>query len=110
MPLSSNLFNSNAKVLNIFQNKGFYGWIYPSSAFFVPLKGKKALFEEYKNHPDESVRERTTNWATAIGLQCVDGLNVSDFLIQVARQENEGKITMDEAQILIDEHYEQNRF
>jgi hypothetical protein len=69
-----------------------------------------ALFEEYKNHPDESVRERTTNWAIAIGLQCVDGLNVSDFLIQVARQEIEGKITMNEAQTLIDEHYTQNRF
>ena len=52
-----------------------------------------ALFEEYKNHPDSFVRERANNWAIAIGLQCVDGLNVSDFLIQVARQEIEGKIT-----------------
>ena len=66
-----------------------------------------ALFEEYKNHPDPIVRERANNWAIAIGLQCVDGLNVSGFLIQVARQEIEGKITMDEAQTLIDEHYEQ---
>ena len=66
-----------------------------------------ALFEEYKNHPDESVRERATNWTIAIGLQCVDGLNVSDFLIQVARQEIERKITMDKAQALIDEHYAQ---
>ena len=66
-----------------------------------------ALFEEYKNHPDESVRERTTHWTIAIGLQCVDGLNVSDFLIQVARQEIEGKITMNKAQTLIDEHYAQ---
>ena len=65
------------------------------------------LFEEYKNHPDPFVRERATNWAIAIGQQRVDGLNVSDFLIQVARQEIEGKITMDEAQILIDEHYAQ---
>ena len=65
------------------------------------------LFEEYKNHPDPIVRERANNWTIAIGLQRVDGLNVSDFLIQVARQEIEGKITMDEAQILIDEHYTQ---
>ena len=62
-----------------------------------------ALFEEYKNHPDLFVKERADNWAIAIGLQRVDGLNVSDFLIQVARQEIEGKITMDEAQALIDE-------
>ena len=66
-----------------------------------------ALFEEYKNHTDPFVRERATNWAIAIELQRVDSLNVSDFLIQVARQEIERKITMDEAQTLIDEHYTQ---
>lgn len=31
------------------------------------------LFEEYKNHPDKTVRERTNNWGAAIGLQTVDG-------------------------------------
>ena len=66
-----------------------------------------ALFEEYKNHPDPFVRERATNWTIAIGLQRVDGLSVSDFLIQVARMEIEGKITMNEAQGIIDEHYAQ---
>ena len=66
-----------------------------------------AFFEEYKNYPDAIVRERANNWAIAIGLQRVDGLNVSDFLIQVARQEIEGKITMNEAQAMIDEHYTQ---
>ena len=66
-----------------------------------------ALFEEYKNHPDSFVRERANNCAIAIGLQRVDRHNVSDFLIQVARQEIEGKITMNEAQTLIDEHYAQ---
>ena len=68
-----------------------------------------ALFEEYKNHPAPFVRKRANNWAIAIGLQRVDSLNVSDFLIQVARQEIEGKITMNEAPTLIDEHYAQNR-
>ena len=66
-----------------------------------------ALFEEYKNHPDPIVRERANNWAIAIGLQRVDELNVSDFLIQVARQEIEGKITMNKVQAMIDEHYTQ---
>ena len=63
-----------------------------------------ALFEEDKNHPDPIVRGRANNWAIAIGLQRVDGLNVSEFLIQVARQEIEGRITMNEAQGIIDEH------
>lgn len=66
-----------------------------------------ALFEEYKNNLDLIVRERANIWAIAIGLQRVDGHNVSDFLIQVARQEIEGKITMDEAQNMIDKHYVQ---
>ena len=66
-----------------------------------------ALFEEYKNHPDSFVWERANNWAIAIGLQRVDGLSVSDFLILVARMEIEGKITMNEAQAMIDEHYAQ---
>ena len=66
-----------------------------------------ALFEEYKNHQDPFVRERASNWAVAIGLQRVDELSVSDFLIQVACMEIEGKITMNEAKALIDEYYTQ---
>ena len=37
----------------------------------------------------------------------MNGLNVSDFLIEVACQKIEGKITMDEVQTLINAHYEQ---
>lgn len=37
----------------------------------------------------------------------MNGLNVFDFLIEVARQEIEGKVTMDEAQTLINAHYTQ---
>ena len=65
------------------------------------------LIEEYKNNLDLILRKRATNWAIAIGLQRVDGLNVSDFLILVARQEIEGKVTMNEALAMIDEHYKQ---
>ena len=65
------------------------------------------IFEEYKNNPDKFVRERASNWTVAIGLQRVDGLNVSYILIQVARMEIEGKITMNEALAMIDEYYAQ---
>ncbi len=64
-----------------------------------------ALFEEYKNHPAPIVRERANNWAIAIGLQRVDGLNVYEFLIQVARQEIEGKITMFFCDFYMELHY-----
>ena len=67
------------------------------------------LFEEYKNHPDKDVRERANNWGAAIGLQNVDGLSVSEFLIQLARQQIEGEITMDEVTQRLNEHYEHSK-
>lgn len=42
------------------------------------------LFDEYKKHPNEYVQERADSWCIAIGFQNVDGLNVSDYLIQLA--------------------------
>ena len=63
------------------------------------------LFDEYKNHPDKDVRERANNWGAAIGLQNVDRLSVSEFLIQLARQQIEGKITMEEVTRRLNEHY-----
>ena len=67
------------------------------------------LFEEYKNHPDKAVRERANNWSAAIGLQNVDGHNVSGFLIQLAQQQIEGKITMEEVTQKLNEHYGHNK-
>ena len=67
------------------------------------------LFDEYKNHPDKAVRERASNWSAAIGLQDVDGLSVSDFLIQLARQQIEGNFTMDEVTQRLNEHYGHNK-
>ena len=67
------------------------------------------LFEEYKNHPDKDGRQRANNWGAAIGLQGVDGLNVSEFLIQLARQHIEGKITVDEVTRRLNEYYGHNK-
>ena len=67
------------------------------------------LFEEYKNHPDKDVRERANNWGAAVGLQNVDRLSVSEFLIQLARQQIEGKIAMDEVTQRLNDHYEHSK-
>ena len=67
------------------------------------------LFEEYKNHTDKAVRERANNWGAAIGLQNVDGLSVSELLIQLARQQIEGKITMEEVTQRLNEHYKHRK-
>ena len=45
-------------------------------------------------------------WQTAIGLQDVDGLKVSDYLLATARQHIEGDISIDEAQQRIKAYYE----
>ena len=66
-------------------------------------------FEEYKNHPGKAVRERAGNWGAAIGLQNLDGLNVSEFLIQLARQQIKGEITMEEVTQKLNEHYGYNK-
>lgn len=66
-------------------------------------------FEEYKKHPDKDIRERANNWGVAIGLQNVDGLRVSEFLIQLARQQIEGEITMDEVTQNLNEHYKHRK-
>ena len=67
------------------------------------------LFDEYKEHPDRAVRDRANNWAAAIGLQKVDGLCVSELLIQLARQHIEGKITIEEVSNRLNEHYNRNK-
>ena len=79
------------------------------SCIFSNFIRKKGLFEEYRNHPDKAVRERANNWSAAVGLQNVDGLSVSEFLIQIARQQIEGKITMEEITHRLNEHYEHNK-
>ena len=63
-------------------------------------------FEEYINQGDPDKKEQAINWRTAIGLQAVDGLRVSNFLIEIARRNIEGEITIDEAQKLIEAHYQ----
>ena len=66
----------------------------------MPKKSTKSFFEEYINQDDSEKKER------AIGLQAVDGLQVSDFLLEIARRNIEGEISMDEAQKLIEAHYQ----
>ena len=72
----------------------------------MPKKSTKSFFKEYINQDDPEKKERTINWRTAIGLQAVDGLQVSDFLLEIARRNIEGEISMDEAQKLIEAHYQ----
>ena len=62
-------------------------------------------FEKYLRTPEPSVRERADYWRTAIGLQAVDQLTVSDFLKQTAQEHIEGQINTEEAEERIKAYY-----
>lgn len=50
------------------------------------------VFEEYLNSEDWEKRERAKLWRASIGLQAVDNLRVSYFLIETARKHIGGEI------------------
>ena len=63
-------------------------------------------FDKYYEAPEPGRRERAYGWATAIGLQDVDGLKPSQYLIDTAKRNIEGEISADDARRLVDEYYE----
>ena len=65
-----------------------------------------ASFDEYLRQGEPSQKESAENWKTAIGLQAVDGLQPSAYLIDVAKRNIEGEITLDETRKLIDSYYQ----
>lgn len=68
---------------------------------------EKDPFKEYLRELEPDKANKGYAWSTAIGLQAVDGLKPSKYLIDTAIQNIEGKITMKEAQSLIDSYYEE---
>ncbi|MDR2898399.1 MAG: Fic family protein [Spirochaetaceae bacterium] len=62
-------------------------------------------FEEYIRQGEPDKKEKGIIWQTAIGLQQVDGLTPSAYLIETARQNIEGDITFDEVKNRIDAYY-----
>lgn len=62
-------------------------------------------FEEYIRQGEPHKKEKSYAWQTAIGLQAVDDLQPSEYLVQTARRHIEGDITIEEAKQLIDSYY-----
>ncbi len=69
------------------------------------MKDKYLDFEEYIVANEPHKREKAEAWKVAIGLQAVDGLQVSEYLKQTARRHIEGEITIDEAKELVKQYY-----
>ena len=62
--------------------------------------------EEYIRQGEPEQVEKSEAWKTAIGLQAVDGLKTSEYLLDTAKEHIEGKIDIDEAQKRIQSYYE----
>ena len=55
---------------------------------------KKDLFKEYIRQSQPGRREKAYAWHTAIGLQDVDGLQPSEYLVRTAIRNIEGEISL----------------
>lgn len=57
-------------------------------------------FKVFADQAEPGMRERAYEWLTAIGLQEVDGLTVSDCLLDLAARNIAGEISMQEVEAL----------
>lgn len=73
----------------------------------MPDQNWQFELEEYIKQSEPDRAEKSEAWQTAIGLQAVDGLNTSAYLLDTAKEHIEGKITINEAQRRIHSYYEQ---
>ncbi len=62
-------------------------------------------FAGYFEAKEPGRRERADAWATAIGLQKVDGLSTSRYLVETAKAHIEGRITQAQARRRIRDYY-----
>ena len=62
-------------------------------------------FEAYERASETHKREKASAWRTAIGLQDVDGLRVSDYLKETALKHIEGDITIDDVRDQLQTYY-----
>ena len=65
-------------------------------------------FSEYYEATEPGRRDRAFAWATAIGLQDVDGLKPSQYLIATAKRHIEGEISQEQARQIVDAGHERS--
>ncbi|MDR1234566.1 MAG: Fic family protein [Mycoplasmataceae bacterium] len=62
-------------------------------------------FGEYKKLDEPEKKKKSENWETAIGLQAVDGLKPSEYLIETAKENIDGKISIYEVEARLSKYY-----
>ena len=68
----------------------------------------KDPFEEYIRQGEASQYEKIQAWKTAIGLQAVDGLTPSAYLVDLAKKNIEGQMSLQAVHTLLESYYESN--
>ena len=66
----------------------------------------KDPFEEYIRQGEASQYEKAQAWKTAIGLQAVDGLTTSAYLVDLAKKNIEGQMSLQALHTLLENYYE----
>ena len=62
------------------------------------MTNRYKYFEQYLSSGELGVEERARNWSMAIGLQDIDRLKPSEFLLEQAKANTEGNTNMDKIQ------------
>lgn len=62
-------------------------------------------FDEYIRQGEPGRKEKAQAWQTAIGLQDVDGLKPSPYLLDAAKKHIEGDITIEDVKDMLDSYY-----
>lgn len=69
----------------------------------------KLALDQYIRQGDSGMAEKSAAWQTAIGLQDVDGLKISEYLLKIAKEHIEGRIDMNAAKTRIQTYYEKRK-
>lgn len=95
------LFRTNYVIINIQQ------WCIKQEVTIAQEYDWQYDLDEYIRQGEADRAEKSAAWQTAIGLQDVDGLQTSDYLLETAKEHIEGKIDIATAQKRIRSYYEQ---
>lgn len=67
----------------------------------MPYEDRYKEFEQYLASGEPGVEERARNWSMAIGLQDIDRLKPSEFLLEQAKANIESKISREELRYIL---------
>lgn len=93
----------------VLQQKGRLNEVKKNSGGMSNDSGQSYNLEAYIRQGEPEQAEKNASWLAAIGLQDVDGLKVSPYLLETAQEHIEGKIDKAAVRSRLHNYYEQRR-